>query len=95
MPHRFDGLNLREEAMATDIEVIAFVVDGSRDAADDVVLLENYGIDARLAKVISGGKSCWPSSDDNDVHMRFRHGAKQVSRLNPETMLDLPWSLRL
>src|SRR5262249_32446508 len=51
-PHRVNGFDLREETMAADVEVIAFVIYCPRDTADDAIFLEYQGANAGLAKLV-------------------------------------------
>jgi hypothetical protein len=47
-PPLITGLNLRADSMTANIEMVALVVDGSGEPADNIVFLEDDGSHSRL-----------------------------------------------
>ena len=67
MPQALDGVDLGEEAVATDVEPPAVALGGPADAADDVVGLEHRAGMAGLAQLVGGGQAGRPGADCDDV----------------------------
>jgi hypothetical protein len=73
VPEIDDFARLREEAVAANVEAIAFMDDGAADAADILrVLLGDENAHVLLGEKIAGGQASWPRADNGDVHGRTR-----------------------
>ena len=51
--------------MAAHVEVVALILLGASQAADDVVLLEHGGLDPVLGQLIGGGQPRGARADDH------------------------------
>ena len=72
VPELFDGRDLGEEAVAADVEAIALVLRGARDAADDVVGFEHGDAHSRLGEQIGRRQAGRAGADDHDVIVRLK-----------------------
>ena len=87
VPEGLDLFDLREEAVAADVEAPAVALDGAADAADDGVGLEDRRRDAVAGDQLVGrGQPGRPGADDDDVGFRrggiggFAHETLSVGR---------------
>ena len=69
VPHLANARDLGEEAVAADVEAVAAVVDGARDAADDRVLLEHHRVVPEAGQLPGRGQPAGPGAD----HHREAH----------------------
>jgi hypothetical protein len=75
-PHLVHDGNLREETMAADVKMVAFVLHRSGNAAEDRIFLEDHRLRADLRQLISRRKPRRAPSDDHDLlvsWVNFRH----------------------
>ena len=64
---RLDGFDLREEAMAADIEPEPLVLSRARNAADDVVRFEDGDANTLLREQIGGGQPRRSRANNDDM----------------------------
>ena len=68
LPQPLHRRDLREEAVAAEVEAIAVVLDGLRDAADDAVRLEHGAGRAAQAQHVGGREPRGPGSEHCRAH---------------------------
>ena len=65
VPDLLDFTDLREEAMAPDVEAIVLVPTRSREPSDDIILLQNDGRNSEPAELVCGGETGRSRPDDD------------------------------
>ena len=76
-PQRVDGLQLREEPVAAQIEAVTLELDRLGQPADDAVRLEDGCLNAALGEHVGGGQSGRAGAED-DGSGRRRSGVVQA-----------------
>jgi hypothetical protein len=78
-PDLLDGRRLGEEPVASYVEMEALVNGGTSEPADVPALLEHHGGHARTGRLVGGGQSGRPGTDDHEMSCAR---ASRVERLN-------------